>query len=285
MRRLPGKPRHSGTTGEPYPEPRAGKLIGLPHGAIGAADLLTIDPEVPEMSNDLTPSSQPAKRITPDLKPDLKWLLDPALNSHEALSQILRTPALIEDVRQALPSIKQSAFQRAGEAGVREVIGTRFAIYPQPERSPGEWGAWWDQYIDALSNVPWGALEGAMRAWVKLPTSEFLPKPGALLELAKGAQYKSALMYERAERAIRIADHRDEEAAKRKSILESRTDGEKKADTDSIMQMLGDFKARYEEKRAAFYPVKHAPPSTAGKPDAGGLTPMMRAAMARRNAD
>jgi hypothetical protein len=105
-----------------------------------------------------------------------------------------------------------------------------------------------------------------MRAYVADPSSEFMPKPGRLRELASTAPCRSLGRYYRAKRAVQRAE---EEA----SALPAPP-----ADPEEVRKLLAEFGA----KSAAIQPVKPALPSIAGKPDETGITPAMRALMERR---
>jgi hypothetical protein len=64
------------------------------------------------------------------------------------------------------------------------VIGARFALYPQPQRTEAEWANWWRDYLNALAGLPADVVEEAMQTWVAKPDSQFLPRPGELRALA-----------------------------------------------------------------------------------------------------
>lgn len=195
----------------------------------------------------------------------LTSLLDSPDGSPEAIQrEIASTPALLEEARAVLPQLRAVAEQKAGREGVKAVIGKRFALYPQPPRSEGESAAWWADYYDVLEDVPLASLEAAMRAYVADPKSEFMPKPGRLRELAFTTPSRSLGRYYRAKRAVQMA----EEAA---------LPAPERADPSLVRQMVEEFNARCAARRAT-----PELPSIAGKPDAGGLTPQMREAMARR---
>lgn len=214
-----------------------------------------------------TPSTPPARPTSPQLSEGLISLLENDGNPDWSVEQIAGSPVLLEEARRTVPALKAVATHRAGEAGVRAVVGKRFALYPQPPRSDGEWAAWWQAYYDVLADIPLASLEAGMRAYVADPESEFMPKPGKLRELAFTAPCRSLLRYQRAERAIRVADERAQ-----------RIPGPP-ADADQVKALLAEFEAKAAAKASA----KPALPSIAGKTDAGGLTPEMRALMARRS--
>jgi hypothetical protein len=198
----------------------------------------------------------------------LTALLDDAGSPDRAVSEIVNSPEILAEAKAVLPALKAVAEAKAGEAGVKAVIGKRLALYPQPQRSEAEWDAWWADYFDVLADVTLASLEAGMRAYVADPTSEFMPKPGKLRELAFLAPCRSLGRYYRAKRAVQVA----EEPAALPAPY---------ADPAVVKEMLEEFRA----KSAVGTPIVPAQPSTAGKPDEGGLTAEMRALIARRAED
>lgn len=196
-------------------------------------------------------------------------LLDDPGNPDEAARAIAETPVLIEEARTALPALHHVATAKAGERGVRAVIERRFPTYPQPVRTPAEWTAWWADHIDALSDISLASLEAAMRAYVALPDSEFMPKPGKLRELAFSTPCRSLQRYYRAKRAIDFAD----EPAPVEITPEQAA-----ANAAEVKGLLAGF----SQQMAKAAVTKPEMPSIAGKPDEGGLTEEMRKIIARR---
>lgn len=215
--------------------------------------------------NDLTPTqnSQLARPISPPLSEALISLLDSTGSPDAAVRQIIEAPELLAEARAALPALKAVAEHKAGTDGVKAVIGRRLAIYPQPPRSEAEAAAWWADYYDVLSDVALASLEAGMRQYVADPSSEFMPKPGKLRELAFLAPCRSLGRYYRAKRAVQMADEPPALPAPR-------------VDPAEVRSLLAEFNAKSAEK------AKPALPSISGKPDAGGLTPQMRELLARR---
>jgi hypothetical protein len=220
-----------------------------------------------------TRNTSAARPISPELSPALAELLDSDGSPDEAVRQIGAYMALREEARAALPALKAVAEWKAGTEGVKAVIGKRFVLYPQPERSEGEWNAFWEDYQDVLADVPLPCLEAAMRAWVARPTSEFLPKPGQLYELAYKTVSRSLRRYQRVTRALELIDH---PAPVREPIPE----GVAIDNAAEIRRMFADFKTRsvMSDERLNRPPL----PSIAGKPDSTGITPEMRAVLNRQ---
>lgn len=201
-------------------------------------------------------------------------MLDSAASPDQAARDIAGYMALREEARAALPALKAVAEQKAGEDGVRAVIGRRFALYPQPERDEGEWASWWADYFDALTDVPLACLEAAMRAWVQKPDAQFMPKPGELRDLAFRTPSRSLQRYQRAKRALQLYDERGVPPASQVA-----PEGVAVDHASAVKKMLGEYQAAYAARQPQARPMA---PSTAGKPDEGGITPEMRALIARR---
>lgn len=219
-----------------------------------------------------TPNSKLAKPTSPVLSPELTELLDASGSPDAAARRIVSSPELTAEARAALPALQAVATAKAGQAGVKAVIGRRLVTYPQPARSDGEWEAWWADYFDVLSDVSLAALEAGMRAYVADPNSEFMPKPGRLRELAFTAPCRSYLRYMRASRAVQMADEPPTLPPAQPSPEDA---AEIKRMAAEAMQKLG---AATALKRPEL-------PSIAGKADEGGLTPQMRELIARRQAE
>lgn len=180
------------------------------------------------------------------------------------MREIAWRPELLAEVSAALPALRAVAEHRAGVDGVRRVIAKRFTTYPQPQRSDEEWADWWGDYMETLAEVPLASLEAAMRAYVALPDSEFMPKPGRLREMAFLTPCRSLQRYQRAKRAMQIAAEPQEPIKPR-------------VDPAEVKTMLAEFEA----KTSAGAKIPELP-SIAGKVDEGGITPEMRALIARR---
>lgn len=204
----------------------------------------------------------------PALGLDLSELLDNDGSLDEAAERIAQVPALVSEVRSALPALKHAALAKSGEEGVRRVLSRRFAMYPQPQRNEEEWACWWADYYDVLADVALASLEAAMRAYVAMPDSEFMPKPGRLKELAFLTPCKSLSRYMRATKALAIADAPKPEERQR-------------VGAGDVKAMLAEYQAKAIPSEAQ----KPKLPSIAGKPDAGGITPEMRAVLARQRGE
>lgn len=207
----------------------------------------------------------------------LTELLDSAGSPDQAANEIASYFAFREEARAALPALKAVAEHRAGEDGVKAVIGRRFSLYPQPERDDGEWAAWWADYYDVLEDVPLACLEAGMRVWIARPGSQFMPKPGELRDLAFRTPSKTLQRYQRAKRALQIADNPQALRALSTEVPEGVA-----IDTAAeVKRMLEEFKAKAGERSGTIYPK---PTFTPGKTDERGITQEMRDLIARRAA-
>jgi hypothetical protein len=200
----------------------------------------------------------------PALSLDLRRLLECGLPTEDVAERIGSNPVLRAEAERHLPALREYAVRVSGEYGVKKVIGRRFALYPQPDRSEVEWAAWWDDYISALQDVPLESLEGAMEAYIREPGSEFLPRPGKLRELAFLAQTKGAAMYQRAKAAVEYRPKRQDHTFKSPE------------DKARVKAMLADYLGKVGKP-----PPPPAPRPTHGPIGESGLTAEMRAHIAK----
>lgn len=229
-----------------------------------------------DQPRNLPASSPPAKPTWNEPSPDLKLLLE---SSESQASDIARVPALVAEAKRLLPTLKARAAYPAGVEGVRSIIGRRLATYPQPDRTDGEWTAWWQDYFDALKDVPQPALEAAMTKWVRDP-NEFLPKPGQLRYLATTTAYAEGLAYDRARKAVEIepqftGDRLHVEAPTARGIPEPTA-----SDKAKVKRWASEFIASVGEKTAAAAPIR----ANQGAVDETGITPTLRALIEKQRA-
>jgi hypothetical protein len=201
----------------------------------------------------------------------LTSLLDSVESPDDCARQIADAPGLLAEAKSALPALKAVAQAKAGTDGVKAVIGRRLVTYPQPQRTDGETAAWWADYYDVLEDVSLASLEAGMRAYVAMPDSEFMPKPGRLRELAFSAPCRAYTRYYRATRAIQLAEMPE---------LTGDAEPNPRANPEEVKAMLAEFEAK-----TAAGAKKFEMPSIAGKVDERGITPQMRELMVRRHQD
>lgn len=194
----------------------------------------------------------------------LTSLLDSTGTPEAAVREIANTPALLAEARAALPALKAVAEDKAGPEGVKAVVGRRAALYPPTYRNEAEAAAWWLDYYDVLSDLTLASLEAGMRAYVADPSSEFMPKPGKLRELAFSAPCRSLGRYYRASMAIRMVDEPAPVPIQR-------------ADPAEVRSMLGEF-----QEGIKIAPQRPSRPSICGEVDEGGITQQMRELLKRR---
>lgn len=191
-------------------------------------------------------------------------LLSSQVAASAEIEEILSVPALHEEAKRLAPALNLRA-SPAGETRVRHALQPLVLVYGIGEaaRSP----AFWVSYR-ILANLPVEALAKGVEDYLAAPDSHYFPKPGPL----------KALCDKHAEPIYRAA-HRATQAAKSEPALPRYLPSEE--EKAAVARMLADFKARAAERtEVATKPVR---PSTAGKPDEGGLTAEMRALIARRS--
>lgn len=159
----------------------------------------------------------PATKTTAKASQALRLLLECERSTDEAVAGIVANPALHAEAKELFPALKAQAAP-AGDDGIAKVIMSRFATFPQPQRSVDEWRTWWLDYYEALSGVPLDALEAGMKAWVARADAEFMPKPGKLREMASLAGSTAIIAYTRAKLAAaqEPKTFKPEEVAERK---------------------------------------------------------------------
>lgn len=168
-----------------------------------------------------------------------------------------------------MPALWCEATAEAGPEGVKRVIGRRFELFPQPQRSDLEWSAWWSDYFDVLAEIPEPAIEAGMRAWVRDPDAEFMPKPGKLLELAKTTPNPAVATYERAQRILtpdpEPSPYRPQKA-------------DEAVDPREVAELMADFRQNIAGNKMPESPrFKFKAPI-----DEHGISPALRDAMAKR---
>lgn len=202
------------------------------------------------------------------------WLLDETSDA-EAVKAISASPILRAEAEAAIPALRAAALRPAEPSEVERIIQSRFPLFPQSQRSPAEWALWWAEYHDALEGLTPSAIEAGMKAWIKLPDSEFLPKPGRLADLARSSQVPSKWS-----RAAHRAMKATEPVA---AALPPPPQGDRPS-PEEIAAMQAEFVKTMKAigERAAPAP-KHTPrPRYTPPVDDYGITPEMRALQERQ---
>lgn len=203
-------------------------------------------------------------------------MLDRESDPDGAAKMIADTWAMREKARALLPTLLDQAQRKAGEEGVKRVIARRFATYPQPERSEEEWAAWWADYVDTLADLPLACLEAAMRAFLGSTGAEFMPKPWKLRELAEITPSRALQRYQRARRALQIAD------GQTPAIEPPKPDP---SQAEAVRALLADFKAKsIAGAKVSPLSARRANPPPPPPTDEFGITPQLRELMARQAA-
>lgn len=188
------------------------------------------------------------------------------------MAEIAGSPVMLAEARQALSMLKAKATQPAGASGVQRSLARQFAIYPQPDRTEGEWADFWRLYIDICADLPETALEAGLRKWATSPNSQFLPKPGELRQMSLQAENRAVRSYDRARKACeyqppKVYDNSHAPEIKPRIIRQEPT----QADKDRIRRWAAEYAAQVKT------PSVVEPRANHGAVDERGLTAEMRA--------
>lgn len=221
-----------------------------------------------------------SKTTSPQLGPDLSaplksWLLVER-SDQQAIETINRSDILRAEAEQAMPALREAALTPATEDQIRQIIGARFALFPQPQRNDGQWAAWWADYYDALRGLTPYAVEAGMAAWVRSPEAEFMAKPGKLRELALTVPNEN--VWARAHRRAQIAAR---PVATRQEPSEPEPE-EKRPSPEEVKAMLADFRMKMAEKDTFRDIRAKIRPSPQARVDETGISAEARALMARQ---
>lgn len=188
-----------------------------------------------------------------------------------------RSEILMREAEEKIPEMRRAALRPATAEEVRTIIGSRFALFPQPQRSEGMAAAFWADYCEALSDLTPAQIEGGMKAHIADPEAEFLPKPGRLAELARksftpGRWTRAINRVTAAQRAIAANAPPIPAPEKAKGLSPSR---------DEMEAIMADFHAKMRAKEPPA-PQKRRPAPPCGKPAPGSaMTPEMAALLNR----
>lgn len=193
-------------------------------------------------------------------------LLSSPFGAEPEIAEIAADPELKAEAKrfcQALAEVSSAA----GEAAVRMVLQPLVLVYGVGEaaRSP----AFWEPYR-FLAGLPAEALKRGVDEYTRQPDSLFFPKPGPLKALCdKHAEpiYRAAF---RASKAVSLPPPTERKPP---------SDEEKAA----VARLLREFEVATAAKNPEH--LNPTPPSSAGKPDQGGITPELRAILARQRGE
>lgn len=149
---------------------------------------------------------------------------------------------LVEHFRAALPGLYSDAARGAGLEGVVAAITPWFATFQQPQRTEAEWREWWNAYAVICGHHSLPALAGALKVWAAKGDSEFLPKPGALSEIASITPTAAFRLAGHVHNILQIADDRTD----RQRVLDGMERDAVKPEerVKAVRNMLADFQAK-----------------------------------------
>lgn len=203
------------------------------------------------------------------------WLLTER-SDRVAVDTIRQSPILRREAEETIPALREAALTTASHDQIRSIIGKRFALFQQPERTDGEWAAWWAAYFDALSDLTPFAVEAGMAAWVRQPEAEFMCKPGRLRELAMTVPNENrwARAHKRATDATCVAP-----APLPPPEPEDRSG---RPTAEDVAAVMADLKKKLAEKDPwAKYKAMKPPATPCARVDETGVSEEMRQLLAR----
>ena len=129
----------------------------------------------------LITSHVPSQALSGYVRPD-------ALYSERAENavEIANTPALRAEAERLWPAVVAEA-EPVGAEGVALELGPLLTVFYTPERTEGEWAAFWELYADVLADLPRQALKAGVSAYLRQPDAVHFPKPGPLRALCAPA--------------------------------------------------------------------------------------------------
>lgn len=197
------------------------------------------------------------------------WLLDET-SDDRAVEVIAKSDLLRGEAAMLLPVLRQAAMRPASPDEIRDIIGSRFATFPQPKRSPAEAAAFWADYFTALDGMTAAQVEAGMVANVNHPQAEFLWRPGPLAEAARSVATPGrwAKAYSRARKACEQTATPKVAAGERPSASE-------------MTAIMADFHARMAAKEPPRPQRRDLPPTPCAQVDDRGVSEHMRALLAR----
>lgn len=156
-------------------------------------------PQTPALRNDAQTSNEPAQRLS-------RLLVSSTV---EGLAELAKDRATVDELRVNLPGLRNRAVLGGGGESVTRIIKTALTLYPQGDKTPAEWAAYFGFYAQALHDVPGPALAAAMARYVSEPNDGFMPKPDVLRRVALETPNDGAVAYERARKVLEIAEAAD----------------------------------------------------------------------------
>jgi hypothetical protein len=128
-------------------------------------------------------------------------LTDDRLAYSTAIDALSRDPLVLAEIQAALPALEAAAAP-CGPKAVVALLTPLVSLYGVPDKSSGEWRAFWGYYVEALSDLPMKALKAGIADYVAKADSEFFPKPGPLKALCDRHAAGERMAANRARRAL-----------------------------------------------------------------------------------
>lgn len=201
------------------------------------------------------------------------WLLDETSDAH-AVKAIAASDLLRGEAAMMLPVLRQAALRPATMDEIQMILKPRFeTLGVKTDRTPEQWAVWWADYADALEGLPAAAIEAGIRAYLKQPGAEFMPKPGKLRELASATPNdgKWVRAYTRAKAATAP-----------EPVVKAMTDEDRTAVRAQVGDLVATLEAKAMAKTQQMRGRTGLRPTPSAKVDSVGVSDEMRRLLIRQ---
>ena len=147
--------------------------------------------------------------------------------TEDIVRELARDPVIKADALAARSALERRQ-RPCGQEGIALLVMPLAALYAMPDRSESEWVTFWRLYIDALGDLPFEALDYAVKEYVK--QGEFFPKPAALFKIAEPIAIK-----------LRVAAWRAKRITEYQPAIAHRISDEER---QRVREMLAEFKMK-----------------------------------------
>lgn len=181
---------------------------------------------MPSQQLDLIPARN-ATTARAECSPALFARLSSDAKTDDVVRELAADPVIRADAIAARSALERRQ-RPCGAEGIAILIMPLVGVYGLADRNEEQWASFWKTYIDALGDLPFDALDQAVKSYAR--EGEFFPKPAQLYKLAEPVAIK-----------IRVAAWRAKRIAEYKAPVVKRVSEEDRA---KVRAMLDEFKVK-----------------------------------------